>query len=34
MKRSFLFVESRLKQYETMFENKYYEVNTDILLTT
>ena len=33
MKRSFLFVKSQLKQYETMFENKYYEVNTDILLT-
>jgi len=33
MKRSFLFVKSQLKQYETIFENKYYEVNTDILLT-
>ena len=33
MKRSFLFMKSQLKQYETMFENKYYEVNTDILLT-
>ena len=33
MKRSFLFVKSQLKQYETIFENKYYEVNTDVLLT-
>ena len=34
MKKSFVFVKSQLKQYETMFENKYYEVNTDVLLTT
>ena len=33
MKRSFIYVKSQLKQYETMFENKYYEVNSDILLT-
>jgi len=33
MKRSFIFMKNQLKQYETMFENKYYEVNTDILLT-
>tara|TARA_R110002049_G_scaffold155863_2_gene320817 strand:- start:15 stop:386 length:372 start_codon:yes stop_codon:yes gene_type:complete len=33
MKRSFIYVKSQLKQYETMFENKYYEINTDILLT-
>lgn len=33
MKRSFIYVKSQLKQYETMFENKYYEVNTDVLLT-
>ena len=33
MKSSFIFMKSQLKQYETMFENKYYEVNTDILLT-
>ena len=32
MKRSFVFMKNQLKQYETMFENKYYEVNTDILL--
>ena len=33
MKRSFIYVKSQLKQYETIFENKYYEVNTDVLLT-
>ena len=33
MKRGFMFIKSQLKQYETMFENKYYEVNTDVLLT-
>lgn len=33
MKSSFIFMKSQLKQYENMFENKYYEVNTDILLT-
>lgn len=33
IKRSFIYVKSQLKQYETMFENKYYEVNTDVLLT-
>jgi len=34
MKSSFMFMKNQLKQYETMFENKYYEVNTDVLLTT
>lgn len=33
MKRGFVFMKNQLKQYETMFENKYYEVNTDVLLT-
>ena len=33
MKRGFTFMKNQLKQYETMFENKYYEVNNDILLT-
>jgi len=33
MKKSFIFVKNQMKQYETMFENKYYEVNTDVLLT-
>jgi len=33
MKRGFVFMKNQLKQYETMFENKYYEVNNDILLT-
>ena len=33
MKRGFMFMKNQLKQYETMFENKYYEVNNDILLT-
>ena len=32
MKRGFVFMKNQLKQYETMFENKYYEVN-DVLLT-
>ena len=34
MKRGFMFMKNQLKQYETMFENKYYEINNDILLTT
>ena len=34
MKSSFIFIKNQLKHYETMFENKYYEVNTDVLLTT
>lgn len=34
IKRSFLFFKSQLKQYETMFDTKYYEVITDILLTS
>ena len=33
MKRGFVFMKNQLKQYETMFENKYYEMNTDVLLT-
>lgn len=34
MKRGFIFMKNQLKQYETMFENKYYEINNnDILLT-
>ena len=33
MKRSFIFMKNQLKQYETMFENKYYEINNDVLLT-
>lgn len=33
MKRGFIFMKNQLKQYETMFENKYYEINNDVLLT-
>ena len=33
MKRGFVFMKNQLKQYETMFENKYYEINNDVLLT-
>jgi len=33
MKRSFLYIKFQLKEYETIFEDKYYEVNNDILLT-
>ena len=32
MKKSFVYIKSQLKHYETMFENKYYEVNNDVLL--
>lgn len=33
MKRGFVFMKNQLKQYENIIENKYYEMNTDILLT-
>lgn len=34
MKNGFIFMKNQLNQYETMIENKYYEINTNILLTT
>ena len=34
IKSSFIFIKNQLKHYETMFENKYYEINNDVLLTT
>ena len=33
MKSSFMFIKSQLKEYEIIFENKYYEINNDVLLT-
>jgi hypothetical protein len=34
MKKSFIFVKNQMKQYESIIENKYYEMNKDVLLTT
>ena len=34
MKSSFMFIKNQLKQYETIFENKYYDMTTDVLLNT
>jgi len=33
IKKSFIFVKNQMKHYESIIENKYYEMNKDVLTT-